>query len=203
MKKIILHGILKKYFCESFFLKTDNLKDIFNALFCNYPDYKRKMNQIRKFCQGFALVLDGRIFHKDIDEIDYDIRSSQQIEIIPCSVPKIFSALTAVLVSIGVGALTAKILAFVVIIAISIGISFLVSSLMKPGDPKQLKTSSYIFSSRFNASTRNTPIPISYGRLKMNSNIINAFLLSYDIDYIRNLPIASAPLSQGSLTAAI
>lgn len=201
MKKIILHGILKKHFCESFAAKAENIKDLFKALAANFPNYSRSMQKIQKHCSGLALILDGQLFHKDVDFIDSELLAAKTIEIIPCSKICIFSSLAAILVSIGVQAIVAKVIAFVLIVAISIGISFLVSSLMKPGDPKQLKTSSYIFASQYNISARNTAIPISYGRLKANSSIISAFLLSFDLEYIRTQ--ASSSPQTGSVFAII
>lgn len=183
MKTIIFHGVLKKMFCETLQLKVNSLKDIFKALYCNFPSYNTNIREIKQNCSGLALILDGKLYSDDVDGINKSLKETKIIEIVPCAKLNIFSSLAAVLVSIGVQAVVAKIIAFVVIVAISVGISFLVSSLMKPGDPKQLKTSSYIFSTQNNISARNTPVPLNYGRLMANTSVISAALFSFDIGY--------------------
>lgn len=195
MKKVIFYGALKELFCESLTLKVNNLKDIFKALYCNFSSYNKKMRKLQKNCSGLAVVLDGKLYHQDIDDLNQSILSAKTIEIVPCAKFNIFSSIAAILVSIGVQAIVAKIIAFVLVVAISIGISYLVSSLMKPGDPKQLKTASYIFSSRDNSSARNSSIPISYGRLMLGSSVISAVLFSFDSNYVQSFENAVAKAS--------
>ena len=62
MKKIILHGLLKKMFCDSFIVKANALKDIFKCMAANTRDYSAKMNKLVKKEYGLALVIDGRNF---------------------------------------------------------------------------------------------------------------------------------------------
>jgi len=201
MKKIILHGLLKKYFCSSFDLKVNKFKDIFFALCSNYANYNFKMKSLYKKFGGFVIVLDGKIFHKDIDELDFLLTDVDTIEIIPCLVFG-FSALVVALIAIGLSKFLAYVVSFIILIAISIGISYLISLLLKPGDPKQLKTSSYIVSSKDNVAARNTPIALNYGRLKTGSSVINACLYNFDSS---NASITSVVLasSLGSISVKI
>ena len=69
---------------------------------------------------------------------------------------------------------------------ISFGISFLVNKLLSPKDPKQVKTSSYIFSSKDNVTNRNTPVPVSYGRLRIGSHVISSITLNFDLAFSNN-----------------
>jgi hypothetical protein len=55
--------------------------------------------------------------------------------------------------------------------------------LLKPGDPKQIKTSSFIFSGKDNVAARNTPVQLGDGRLKVGTNVINAVLFNFDSSY--------------------
>ena len=71
MKKIILHGLLKKMFCDSFVVKANSIKDIFKCMASNAIDYSFKMNSLLKQQYGLALVIDG-VFYHDM-EIDLDI----------------------------------------------------------------------------------------------------------------------------------
>ena len=64
-----------------------------------------------------------------------------------------------------------------------VGISYLITYLMKPGDPRQIKTSSFIFTGRDNVAARNTPIQLGYGRLKVGTSVINAVSFNFDSSY--------------------
>ena len=59
------------------------------------------------------------------------------------------------------------------ILAISIGIQFLITKLLTPKSPIDIKTNSRLFSSYENVTKRNVPIPIGYGRLKIGSVVIS------------------------------
>jgi len=179
MKTIILHGILKKHFCQSFKANVSNVRDIFNILFCNDPNYTSKICSIRNFCSGILIVLDNKLFHKDIDNLDFSIKNVETIELIPCVRAK--GIFTGLFVAIGLSVTWASIASAVLTIAIIVGISLLVANLMKPKDPKQIKTSSYIFNGTTNVAARNTPIALNYGRLRLGSSVINQSFFSYDL----------------------
>ena len=147
MKKIILHGLLKKMFCDSFFIKANCITDIFKCMAANTKDYSLKMNNILKQDYGLALVIDG-VLHHDI-EIDLDsyIKTASVIEIFICSgfnfgiIGGIVTAVSTFLAKLT----WVSVLKFVLFIAIMVGISYLITYLMKPGDPRQIKTASFIF----------------------------------------------------------
>jgi len=83
-------------------------------------------------------------------------------------------------------------------VAISIGISLLISKLLSPKQPNQIKTSSYIFKAEENRVSRNTPIALNYGRLKIGSNVINFLNLNSDL----TSPLASANSSSPTSVAS-
>jgi hypothetical protein len=68
--------------------------------------------------------------------------------------------------------------------ALSFGISFLISKLLTPKDPKQIKTSSYILGAKSNIAARNAAVPIGYGKLRVGSLIVSSFSINFD--YLRN-----------------
>lgn len=183
MKKIILHGILKKMFCDSFFIKANCVKDIFKCMAANTKDYSVKMNRLLKKDYGLALVIDGVLYHDIEINLDACIKSASIIEIFIYSGFSFFGSLIAA-ITVALGKLTwAAVGKFILFLAISIGISYLISLLLKPGDPKQVKTSSFIFSSKDNVAARNTPVQLGYGRLKVGTNVINAVLFNFDSSY--------------------
>jgi len=163
IKTIIFHGLLKKLFCQQIKLNVVVFKDIFKSLSCNYTDYNKKINKIKKSCFGFAIVIDGKLFSKDSENLNFEIKNAQKIEIIPCSRFNIAGSLVAALVAAGLSKFWAYAVTFIVIAAVSYGVSYLVSSLMgSKGAGSGLKTSSYIFGNKENVAARNTPISINY-----------------------------------------
>jgi hypothetical protein len=170
-------------FCDSFFVKANALKDIFKCMAANTRDYSVKMNNLVKKEYGLALVIDGVLYHENETELDNFIKLASEIEIFICSGFNFIGSLIGAIV-VAAGKLTwAGVGKFILFLAISIGISYLISMLLKPGDPKQIKTSSFIFSGKDNVAARNTPVQLGYGRLKVGTNVINAVLFNFDSSY--------------------
>ncbi len=170
-------------FCDSFFVKANALKDIFKCMAANTRDYSVKMNKLVKKEYGLALVIDGVLYHENETELDNFIKLASEIEIFICSGFNFIGSLIGAIV-VAAGKLTwAGVGKFILFLAISIGISYLISMLLKPGDPKQIKTSSFIFSGKDNVAARNTPVQLGYGRLKVGTNVINAVLFNFDSSY--------------------
>ena len=59
------------------------------------------------------------------------------------------------------------------LLAISIGIQFLITKLLTPKTPADIKSNSRLFSSYENVTKRNVAIPIGYGRLKIGSIVVS------------------------------
>lgn len=203
MKTIIFHGLLKKLFCKQIKINILSFKDIFKSLSCNYNDYDKKINKIRKNCLGLAVLVDGNLFYKDIDEIDYDIQDAKCIEIIPCSKLNIFGSLVAALIAIGLSKILANVVAFLLVVLISLGISYLISKLMAKSQGSQIKTASYIFSNKENLAARNTPLALAYGKLKVGSNVINGLIFNFDLKYDANQILNFDQVSKGLIFASI
>jgi len=185
MKKIILHGLLKKMFCASFVVKANNIKDIFKCMASNAIDYSFKMNSLLKQQYGLALVIDGVFYHDMEIDLDFYIKSASVIEIFICSGFNflVFPAVVGYLVKLTL----LSVLKFILFVAVMVGISYLITYLMKPGDPRQIKTSSFIFTGRDNVAARNTPIQLGYGRLKVGTSVINAISFNFDSSYAHTI----------------
>jgi predicted phage tail protein len=56
---------------------------------------------------------------------------------------------------------------------IAMGISMLITRLMSPKSPKDIKNNSRLFSAYENVTKRNVAIPIGYGRLKIGSVVVS------------------------------
>jgi len=180
MKTIVLHGFFKKLACESFKSNVRSFDELLHCLCSNFEGFENKVKSLYKKFDGFIVVADDKVI-SNLNEIDLLIQKAKKIDLIPVLKFSAVATATIVFTSIKVNALLALVINTVVFTAISIGISLLISKLLSPKQPNQIKTSSYIFKAEENRATRNTPIALNYGRLKIGSNIISFLNLNSDL----------------------
>lgn len=158
-------------------VKAGNFDDIIKCLQVNFPKLGARIRSFNHIFDSIVIVIDGKIV-SDSQLLNENIRNCKVIELLPVQVFSVFFTAAA-----GATLLT-KVLVFVanviVISALSFGISYLISKLLTPKDPKQVKTSSYILSAKQNIAIRNAPIPIGYGKLRVGSLIISSFGTNFD-----------------------
>jgi predicted phage tail protein len=192
MKKLLLHGLLKKLACGSLMIKAGNFDDIVKCLQVNFPKLGARIRGLNHIFDSVIIVIDGKIV-SDSQLLNQNIRNCKVIELLPVQVFSAFftAAATATLLT--------KALVFaanvIVVSALSFGISFLISKLLTPKDPKQVKTSSYLLNAKTNIAARNAPIPIGYGKLRVGSLIVSTFVTNFD--YSQFNPAAGAGSSIG------
>ena len=192
MKKLLLHGLLKKLACGNLMIKAGNFDDIIKCLQVNFPKLGARIRSFNHIFDSVVIVIDGKIV-SDSQLLNQNIRNCKVIELLPVQVFSVFFTAAA-------GAtLLVKSLVFVanviVISALSFGISFLISKLLTPKDPKQIKTSSYLLNAKANIAARNAPVPIGYGKLRVGSLIVSTFVTNFD--YSQFNPAAGAGSSIG------
>lgn len=158
-------------------IKAGNFDDIIKCLQVNFPKLSNKIRKSNHIFDSIIIVVDDKII-SDSSLLNQSIKNGKVIELLPVQV---FSALFT---AAATATMLTKALVFVanvvVISALSFGISFLISKLLTPKDPKQVKTSSYILSGKANVAARNTPIPIGYGKLRVGSLIVSTFATNFD-----------------------
>lgn len=181
-------------------VKANNFDDIIKCLIVNFPKLGNKLKKYNHIFDSVMVVIDDKIV-TDASKINDYIRSCNKIELIPVQTFSAFvTATTAAIVAAATATgISAAAIAFTVnLILVSVltfGISFLVSKLLAPKDPKQVKTSSYILSSKTNIAARNTPIPIGYGKLRVTSSVVSSYGINFD--YEANNPGSAAGTSIG------
>lgn len=157
-------------------VKADNFNDIVKCLQVNFPRLGIKIKKYNNIFDTIIVVIDDNII-SNAEMLNDAVRNGKTIELLPVQVFSIFTAAAT-------ATMLTKALVFVanviVISAISFGISFLISKLLTPKDPKQVKTSSYILSAKSNIAARNTPIPIGYGKLRVGSLVVSTYALNFD-----------------------
>jgi len=173
-------------------IKAGNFDDIIKCLQVNFPKLGTRIRSLNHIFDSVVIVIDGKIV-SDSQLLNENIRNCKVIELLPVQVFSAFftAAATATLLT--------KALVFaanvIVISALSFGISFLISKLLTPKDPKQVKTSSYLLNAKTNIAARNAPIPIGYGKLRVGSLIVSTFVTNFD--YSQFDPAAGAGSSIG------
>jgi predicted phage tail protein len=168
-------------------MKASCFQDILNCLSANFPKLKKHLKRFKNDVSGFVLIIDGKLVD-NLNNLDKLILTGKTIEIIPIVMISGLITSSMILGSFITSLAVAKTIAFIanviIISVISFGISFLVSKLLTPKDPKQVKTASFIFTSTENAAARNTPVPIAYGRLRVGSCLVSSIGINFDINSV-------------------
>ena len=189
MKQVILHGLLKKIACPSFQANIDSFDELISCISANFDNFGKEVNKLREKFDGLLIIVDGFIVDNGT-VLNQKIRNAKVIELVPVLSLAAFASSTILFTSITATTVAGKIGVFlvntIIMSVISFGISFLINKLLSPKNPKQVQTSSYIFSSKENTASRNTPIPVSYGRLRIGTNIVSSVGLNFDLSYILN-----------------
>ena len=210
MKQVILHGLLKKISCASFKAKVDSFDELVSCISANFENFGTKVNKLRDKFDGLLIIVDGNIVDNG-SVLNQKIRNAKIIELVPILCLAAFASSTILFTSITATTVAGKIGVFlintIIMSVISFGISFLINKLLTPKNPKQVQTSSYIFSSKENAANRNTPVPVNYGRLRIGTHVISSLAINFDLSYVlNNQNISSLPSSTttvGLISASI
>jgi len=176
-------------------MKASCFQDILNCLSANFPKLKKHLRRFKNDVSGFVLIIDGKLVD-NLNNLDKLILTGKTIEIIPIVMISGFITSSMILGSLITSMAVAKTIAFIanviIVSIISFGISYLVSKLLSPKDPKQVKTASFIFTSTENAAARNTPVPIAYGRLRVGSCLVSNIGINFDINLVTDTTGASS-----------
>ena len=168
-------------------MKASCFQDILNCLSANFPKLKKHLKRFKNEISGFVLIVDGKLVD-NLNNVNRLILIGKTIEIIPIAMISGFITAKMIIGSIITSMAVAKTIAFIanviIVSIISFGISYLVSKLLSPKDPKQVKTASFIFTSTENAAARNTPVPIAYGRLRVGSCLVSSIGINFDINSV-------------------
>ena len=180
---------MKKIACPSFQANIDSFDELISCISANFDNFGKEVNKLREKFDGLLIIVDGFIVDNGT-VLNQKIRNAKVIELVPVLSLAAFASSTILFTSITATTVAGKIGVFlvntIIMSVISFGISFLINKLLSPKNPKQVQTSSYIFSSKENTASRNTPIPVSYGRLRIGTNIVSSVGLNFDLSYILN-----------------
>lgn len=153
MVNIKLHGVFENHIKLDWNLNILTVAEAFEAIEANTGKLISTLGILEEYISNFIIYVDGKIMPPEYINSPI-LKSNSKIEVIPLIMGSDF----------GISLL---------ILAISIGIQFLITKLLTPKSPVDIKTNSRLFSSYENVTKRNVPIPIGYGRLKIGSIVVS------------------------------
>ena len=153
MVNVKLHGIFENYMKLDWNFNISTVAEAFEAIEANTNCLIKTLGLLEEYISNFIVYVDGKIMPPEYINSPI-LKNNSKIEVVPLIMGSDF----------GISLL---------ILAISIGIQFLITKLLTPKSPIDIKTTSKIFSSYENITKRNVPIPIGYGRLKIGSVVIS------------------------------
>lgn len=169
MKTFYLHGDMADNFCEKIKLNVSTIREFFNSLSSNYPNFRKYF--IHKSLNGvqYVFVDDNKdklehFFH------DLPLKSSEYHVL-----PVVEGAAQAAAGFLG-----------------NFAMGYAMQSIMDKmqvidddGTPEYeiITTNSFIYKDNENTVDQGTPIPVVYGQLRVGSKVINSSIHNYDYNY--------------------
>ena len=156
MVNIKLHGVFENYVKTEWHLNVKTVFEAFEAIEANSGKLLEALGNFQEYLTHFIIYVDDKpVSHEYFNSPI--LKKDSKIEVVPLILGSTF----------GIDLLIA-----ILLIAISTGISMLITSLMTPKAPKDIKNNSRLFSGYENVTKRNVSIPIGYGRLKIGSIVV-------------------------------
>jgi len=157
MVNIKLHGIFEEFVPTDWQLNVQSIAEVFEAIESNTGKLINTLGILEEYISYFIIYLDDKIvppeyFHSPI------VKKDSKIQVVPLIMGSDPSG----------GILTALLM-----MAIGTGIQFLVTKLLTPKSPVDIKTTSMFFNNYENVAKRNVVVPIGYGRLKLGTVVVS------------------------------
>jgi len=157
MVNIKLHGIFENYVKTEWHLNVKTVFEAFEAIEANSGKLLEALGNFQEYLTHFIIYVDDKpVAHEYFNSPI--LKKDSKIEVVPLILGSTIAGI--------------DILIAILLIAISTGISMLITSLMTPKAPKDIKNNSRLFSGYENVTKRNVSIPIGYGRLKIGSIVV-------------------------------
>jgi predicted phage tail protein len=198
MTNIYLHGKLAQIFGKLFKLKVNNVLSALNGIDANRNGFLQEILSSSKNGIYYCIIANNEKIENQNQLIERkNIKTIHILPIIYGSGEAVAFALHLT-VTVGnkvVSSTAGQIVAGLVNMAISLGVSFLMSALMKQAAPPSMGQQniavggasaaieaagrSYVFSNNINTSEQGSAIPVGYGKIKTSSSVIFSSVLNY------------------------
>ena len=159
MVSVKLNGVFENYLKTDWQLNVSSVSEIFDAIEANTGCLVKTLGNLQLYISNFIIYVDGKIMPPEY--LDSPIlKKTSVVEVVPLLIGSDFG-----------------ITAFLLMLAVSIGIQLLIAKIMTPKSPVDVKTNSRLFSNYENVTARNVPVPLGYGRVKVGSIVISNNLI--------------------------
>jgi predicted phage tail protein len=155
MVTIKLHGIFEDFVKTDWLLNVKTVGEAFEAIEANSNKMLTALGTMQEYLTHFIIYVDDKIMPPEYLNSPI-LNKNSKIEVVPLLM----------------GAIADWII-MAIIMLIAMGIQMLITRLMSPKAPKDVKNNSRMFSGYENVTKRNVAIPIAYGRLKIGSIVIS------------------------------
>ena len=157
MINVKLHGIFEQFVKTEWNLNVRTVFEAFEAIEANSGKLLETLGTFQDYLTHFIIYVDDKPM--SVEYLNSPIlKKDSRVEVVPLILGSDFG------MSFLIGLL---------LLAISTGIQLLITKLMSPKAPKDVKNNSRLFSGYENVTKRNVPVPIGYGRLKIGSIVIS------------------------------
>jgi len=156
MVDITLRGILGKQFGSEWRLNVSSVLEIFEAIEANTSRVSRCFYDLQKFATHFVIFIDGKAMPSYLLNSKI-LKKNNKVEILP--------------IVQGSGGLELFIIGILLTVA-----SIVITKMLSPKAPKDVKTNSTILGGIRNVTARNIVVPIGYGRLKLGSAVVSNYI---------------------------
>jgi predicted phage tail protein len=159
MVNVKLHGIFEQFVKTEWNLNVKTIGEALEAIEANSGKFIIALNELQEYLSHFIIYVDNKIVSP---EYLYSpiLKKNSNVEVVPLLMGSDFGL-------------------SLILLAVSIGIQFMITKLLSPKNPIDIKSNSKLFSSYENVTKRNFPVPLGYGRIKTGSIVI-----SNDVDVI-------------------
>lgn len=157
MVNIKLHGIFEEYVKTDWTLNVKTIFEVFEAIEANSGKLLQALGNFQEYLSHFIIYVDNKPITAEYFNSPI-LKKNSKVEIVPL----ILSSTLGIDILIGL-----------LLLAVATGIQMLITQLMTPKAPKDVKNNSRIFTGYENVTKRNIPIPLGYGRLKIGSVLIS------------------------------
>jgi len=154
MVNVKLHGIFEDFIRTEWNLNVFSVLEIFEAIEANSNKLVSALGTLNEYLSHFIIYVDDKIMPPEYLNSPI-LKKNSKVEVVPF----IFGS--------------AELAIGIALMLISTGIQMLITKLLTPKSPTDVKTTSRLFSNYENVTMRNVAVPIGYGRCKVGSIVLS------------------------------
>lgn len=154
MVDVKLHGVFENFIKTDWKLNVSSVLEVFEAIEANSNKLVSTLGSLNEYLNYFIIYVDDKIMPPEYLTSPI-LKKNSKVEVVPL----VFGS--------------AELAIGIALMLIGTGIQMLITKLLTPKSPTDVKTVSRLFSNYENVTLRNVPIPIGYGRCKVGSTVIS------------------------------